>query len=121
MDAREHAVQAVRLRDLANHPLISGNHQLRSEVLWGVATQMVRAVAKVHNLPNSTHRDLFRAVPLIGTTIADDVNLLPEFGRISDLHNNSYDGEMDGAEIDDRSTMAILFADKMQRIPDNAA
>ena len=86
-----------------------------------MATQMVKAVAKIHNLPNSTHRDLFRAVRLIGTTIADDVNLLPEFGRISDLHINFYDGEMDGAEIADRSTVVILFADKMQRILGNAA
>ncbi len=118
MDARE---QAVRLRDFANHPLISGNHQLRSEVLWGVAQQMVKAVAKIHNLPNSTHRDMFRAVRLIGTTIVDDVNLLPEFGRISDLHINFYDGEMDRAEIADRSMIVVLFADKMQRILDNAA
>ena len=81
---------------------------------------MVKAVAKTHNLRNSTHRDLFRAVRLIGTTIVDDVNLLPEFGRISELHINFYDGEMDAARIADRSAIVDVFTDKMQRILDDA-
>ena len=120
MDDREHATQAADLLGLVSHPLISGNPQLESEVLWGAATQMVKAVAKAHNLRNSTHRDLFRAVGLIGTTIANDVNLLPEFGRISELHINFYDGEMDAAEIAERSAIVFVFTDKMQRILDSA-
>ena len=121
MDDREHAAQATTLLGLVSHPLISGNLQLESEVLWGAATQMVKAVAKAHKLRNNTHRDLFHAVRLIGTTMTNDANLLPEFGRISELHINFYDGEMDAAEIADRSAVVFRFADKMQRILDSTA
>lgn len=121
MDARERAAQSALLRDIVSHPLISGNLKLQSEVLWGIATQMVKAVAKAHNVPISTHRDLFRAVRSIGTTVVDDESLLPEFGRISELHINFYDGEMDAAAITDRSAIVLVFTDKMQRILDSAA
>lgn len=92
--------------------------QLLSGVVWGVATQMLKAVAKMNNLPCEPHREMFRAVRAIGETITPDVELIREFGRAGALHKNFYDGEMSSDEIAEGRAMAAKFIVKMQRIID---
>ena len=116
MDPREHVDQARFLLNNLDHPLISGNRQLLSEVLWGAATQMVKAVAKNLDLPCGNHRELFRAVREVGANIEPDANLIREFGRVGQLHENFYDGDMSVAEIADRREVTLIFIGKMQRI-----
>lgn len=116
MTPHEHAAQSRFLLDIIDHPLVAANPQLLSEVLWGAATQMVKAVAKTHNRPNHSHRQLFHAVRWIGRNAAHDPDLLNEFGRIEELHVNFYDGEMNRADIAERRSATIQFFAKMQRI-----
>ena len=59
---------------------------------------MVKAVAKANNLPNDSHREMFRAVRRIGDRISYPT-LVREFGQAEKLHNNFYDGEMSAAEF----------------------
>ena len=100
---------------MVNHPLIAANPQLLSEILWGAAAQMVKAVAKRRNLPNRSHRELFRAVRALAHQTDDD-ELLPEFGTIEKLHVNFYDGEMTDAEIEKKRTVTLQFISKMQSL-----
>ena len=88
MESQEHARQSRYLLTSLEHLHIYGNPQLLSEVLWGAATQMVKAVAKRHNLPNGNHRELFRAVREVGANIEPDPDLIREFGRVGQLHEN---------------------------------
>ena len=118
MEFYEHVGQARFLMGILNQPPISGNMQLLSEVMWGVATQMLKAVAKMNDLPCETHREMFRAVRAIGETITPDVELIREFGRAGELHKNFYDGEMSRDEIVQGRAMAAKFIVKMQRIID---
>lgn len=55
---------------------------------WGLATQMLKAVSKMNNLPCDTHREMFRAVREIGANITLDVDLIREFGRAGESHKN---------------------------------
>ena len=79
---------------------------------------MVKAVAKMHNLPNQSHRDLFRAIRRIGTHIMQDRHLMREFVRINDLHENFYEGEMTDVEIAQRHATTSRFVTKMQQVLD---
>lgn len=115
LEPDDHVRQAHLLLDVVNHPLIAVNPQLLSEVLWGAATQMVKATAKSHNLPSSNHRELFRAVREFARQTAD-TELLPEFGTIEKLHVNFYDGEMSDAEIEQNRIATFQFVAKMQNI-----
>ena len=119
MEPQHHAAQARFLLDALENDLVIANPQLRSEVLWGAATQMVKAVAKAHGIPNANHRELFRAVRWVGTNLAQDPDLLRQFGRIEQLHVNFYDGEMSADEINDRQCVAKEFVATMQRILGN--
>ena len=118
MEPGDHARQARYLLSIVDHSLIAANRQHQSEVLWGVATQIVKAVAKLHNLRNGSHRDLFRAVRRIGSYTANDPDLIHEFLSVRELHVNFYDGEMNDAEIEERRAITIQFVAKMQRILD---
>lgn len=115
MEPLAHIAQADYLLDVADHPLIAANLPLQSEVLWGAATQVVKAVAKSNNLPCGSHRELFRAVRELARRTAD-ADLLPDFGNIAKLHINFYDGEMDAAEIARHHRRTTQFVAKMQRI-----
>ena len=118
MDTQEHLAQADYLAGIANHPLIAANLPLQSEVLWGAATQAVKAVAKNSNLPCGSHRELFRAVREFARRTAD-ADLLSDFGHLEKLHINFYDGEMDAAEIAKHHRTTAQFVAKMQRILGN--
>jgi len=103
---------------ILNHPLVSRNPQLLSEVIWGVATQMLKAVAKMSDLPCETHREMFRAVRQIGANVTSDDELIREFGSAEELHKDFYDGEMSSDEIARDRAMTARFIIKMQRILD---
>lgn len=117
LEPHDHMRQARLLLGMVNHPLIAANPQLLSEILWGAATQMVKATAKSHNLPSGNHRELFRAVREFARRTAD-TELLPEFGAIEKLHINFYDGEMSNAEIEQNRVATMQFVAKMQNILD---
>ena len=118
MESHEHIRQARFLLNSLNHPLVAGNSQLLSEILWGTATQMLKAVAKTLNIPCGSHRELFRATRHIGTRVTADPDLIREFGRVGQLHENFYDGDMSDTEIAVRHAVALRFVAKMQRILD---
>lgn len=115
MESQEHVQQAYRLLDISDNSLISANRQLHSEVLWGVATQLVKAAGKQENLPNSNHRELFRAVRELARR-TDDRDLLHQFGDMEKLHVNFYDGEMAENDVLERRLVLTRFIDKMERI-----
>lgn len=115
LEPHEHVRQAHFFLDVVNHSIIATNPLLLSEVLWGAATQMVKAVAKGHNLPGGNHRELFRAVREFARQTAD-TELLPEFGAIEKLHINFYDGEMSDADIERNRIATLHFVAKMQNI-----
>ncbi len=123
MDTQAHVRRARYFLSAAEHPDVVANAQHRSEMLWGAATQMVKAAAKLRRLPNDSHRDLFRAVRRLGTDNAY-TTLTREFGQAEKLHNNFYDGEMSDAEIvhshsSVRAHSSVReFVAKMQRIVD---
>ena len=119
MDSREHAAQARFLLAVAGLPPVVANRQLRSEALWGAATQMVKAVAKAHNRANRSHRQMIYAVRWISANAANAPELPTEFSRIERLHVNFYDGELSDAEIDDLHDATAQFVAKMQRILGN--
>ena len=119
MDSREHAAQADFLLAVAEQLPVVANGQLRSEALWGAATQMVKAVAKAHNRANRSHRQLIYAVRWIEANAANDPELASDFSRIERLHVNFYDGELSDAEIDDLHDATAQFVAKMQRILGN--
>ena len=100
---------------MVDHPIITTNRQLQSEILWGVATQLVKAAAKQQNLPNGNHRELFRAVRELGR-LTGDSDLLAQFGDIERLHVNFYDGEMENAGIAQRRLVLSRFIAKIQSI-----
>ena len=81
---------------------------------------MLKAVAKAHNLPNRSHRDLFRAIRQIGNSIAQDSRLIREFARIDDLHENFYEGQMNNAEIAQCRAVTFRFVSKIQRLLGNS-
>lgn len=118
MEPREHTVQAWYLLSIVDHSLVVANRQHRSEVLWGAATQMVKAVAKTHNLPNRSHRDLISAVRRIGMRLAQDTDLIVDFNKIEELHKNFYDGELNDADIEEGHVVTTRFVTKMQQILD---
>ena len=118
MESHEHSQQARFLLNSLNHPLVAGNSQLLSEVLWGTATQMLKAVARTLNIPCGTHRELFRAARDIGANVTSDPDLIREFGRVGQLHENFYEGDMSDTEIAVRHTVALRIVAKMQRILD---
>ena len=115
MESHEHMAQADYLMDIADHPLIADNLQLQSEVLWGAATQMVKAVAKSSLLPCESHRELFRAVRECARRTAD-ASLLREFDNIEELHVNFYNGELSSDAVADLYDDTTGFVAKMQRI-----
>ena len=115
MEPLEHMAQADYLIDVSDDPLIAANLQLQSEVLWGAATQAVKAVAKSNNLPCGSHRELFRAVRECARR-TEDAYLVREFGNIEKLHVNFYDGEMGSDEIARHRRTTTRFVAKMQRI-----
>ena len=119
MDADDHVVQAQYLLGIVNQPLIIANGQHRSEILWGAATQMVKAVAKTHGLPNRSHRALIGAVRWTGNNLAQDPDLIVDFNHIEELHKNFYDGDMYDAEIEEGSVITARFVNKMQIILDD--
>ena len=115
MEPQDHVRQALHLLDISSHSPISTNGQLQSEVLWGVATQLVKAAGKQENLPNSSHREMFRAVRELARR-TDDPDLVPQFGDIEKLHVNFYDGEMVENDIAERRLVLTRFIGKIQRI-----
>ncbi len=117
MNPYEHAGQARYLLSVVSHPLAASNRQLLSEILWGAATQMVKSVAKAHNLRNNSHRALFRAVSRIDTRLAPNQGLMLDFNSAEELHVNFYDGDMGDVEFEERRDATIRFVAKMQRIP----
>ena len=116
MDSREHAAQADFLMVAAELPPVVANGQLRSEALWGAATQMVKAVAKAHRRANRSHRQLIYAVRWLGANAANDPELANDFSRIERLHVNFYDGELSDDEIDVLHHATGEFVAKMHRI-----
>ena len=120
MDSREHAAQADFLMAVARLPPVAANGQLRSEALWGAATQMVKAVAKAHNRANRSHRQMLYAVRWIEANAANDPELADDFSRIEKLHVNFYDGELSNDEIARLHHTTAQFVAKMQRILDAA-
>ena len=116
MDSREHAAQADFLMAVAKQPPVAANRQLRSEALWGAATQMVKAVAKAHNRANRSHRQMFLAVRWIEDNVVNDPELADDFSRIERLHVNFYDGELSNDEIAQLHNATERFVAKMQRI-----
>lgn len=119
MDSREHAAQARFLLAIAGQPPVAVNGQLRSEALWGAATQMVKAVAQAHNRANRSHRQMIYAVRWLSANAANDPELPTDFSRIERLHVNFYDGELSDAEIDNLHDATAQFVAKMQRILGN--
>ena len=115
MEPEDHVRQAFHLLDISDRTLIAANGQLKSEVLWGVATQLVKAAGKQQNLTNSNHREMFRAVRELARR-TDDPDLMPQFGDIEKLHVNFYDGEMADNDIAERREVLSRFVAKMQRI-----
>lgn len=79
---------------------------------------MLKAVAKTLNIPCDSHRELFRAARDIGASVTSDPDLIREFGRVAQLHENFYDGDMSATEIAVRHAIALRFVAKMQRILD---
>ena len=116
MDSRAHAAQADFLMVAAEQPPVVANGQLRSEALWGAATQMVKAVAKAQRRANRSHRQMIYAVRWLGANTANDPELANDFSRIERLHVNFYDGELSDDEIDVLHHATGEFVSKMQRI-----
>lgn len=118
MEPEDHVRQAFHLLNVSDHPVILDNGQLVSEVLWGVATQLVKAAGKQESIPTSNHRELFRAVREFARRTGDP-DLLPQFGDMEKLHANFYDGEMTNNDITERRAVLTRFTGKMRRIFDN--
>ena len=115
MDTQDHIREARYFLAMADHPVVVANAQHRSEILWGAATQMVKAVAKDNNLPNDSHREMFRAVRNIGNSI-NYPTLVREFGQADKLHKNFYNGEMSPAEFSHARRRVHEFVSILQRI-----
>ena len=99
----------------AREHLAKGEAQKASEMLWGAAAQMAKAIASLQGLDLSSHRDIRRYVTNLARE-SSDPRLLELFDSVERLHRNFYDFDIEMSEMELYLRRTEDFLGKMQSI-----
>ena len=92
--AQKYVIASFELLGTANGHLNDGDFRQASEMAWGAAAQMVKAIAENWSLPHGSHRDLQGLMDSLAPT--DSQSALHEgFDVAQDLHHNFYENDAD--------------------------
>ena len=77
-------------RSNAEKAIAAGEYRKASELLWGAVTQQLKALAAVHNIVITSHRQFFDFLRQLATDLGDR-SLYTDFVELNALHKNFYD------------------------------
>ena len=92
--AQKYVIASFELLSTSNGHLSDGDFRQASEMAWGAAAQVVKAVAENWSLPHRSHRDLRGLMDLLATTDSQSA-LYEGFDMAQDLHHNFYENDAD--------------------------
>ncbi len=133
-DAEAHAILSRRFQEHADIEIAKGNRRQASEKIWGSVAHALKALAEQRGWQHGSHtpiRDVARqlgneladADPIpksIRDRVAEASDFVVPYDKATLLHQNFYNNEIDGEEIENANDKAKEFIQKLNAIRDKS-
>lgn len=103
----------------ASEEFAQGDYLQASEKGWGATAQMIKAVAQERGWEHRFHAELIRAMRRVVEETGDQ-ELWLTFGATRDLHENFYEGQMSGDDVEYHLDQARHLIDRLRDLIDDS-
>ena len=92
-----------------------GEYRKASELLWGAVTQQLKALAGIHNVIITSHRQFFEFLRQLAGELGDRT-LYEDFIALNALHKNFYDEIIPSDVFPDFYQKAVQYISRLETL-----